>query len=260
MVFAHITDIDMNNLYFAPMESKDGKQRVELYKDSAVSKHNKLFFNLCEDPTEPFQCRYRLDSVRDESDGSRRGLAVKLQDPTVRDAIAALDDAVVNKAVEHSKEWFKKELTRDQILLRYKPLFLAKEEEEYPILKFKVKCRVVPTKLHFLRSDGFIVPEGASLDHLITGVAHVAPILSVHSVWFMGGGTSFGLTIQAEEMVVRPATPPQPLANFCSRSKRPLQVVKREDDDEAAAALKTSRMDVEDVLLRDDDDVLGGPM
>lgn len=213
MPYDHVADIDMSKVVFKPLVMEGGRPRVELARDATTK--SKFFFNLCAKATEPFELRYRLDSVQEGSDGSRRGLSVKIQDERTRAAIQALDDAVVAAGVANSKEWFKKTMTEVEVRARHKPL-LAYAEDDSGIcsLKFKVKCGQYKTKLHLLQEGNKVIMNGATLDDLNERSSRVAPILSIYGVYFMGGGSQFGISVQAEEMFVLPGPKDGLLSNF----------------------------------------------
>lgn len=247
MPYPHICDVDMASVKFGPFTNTDGKQRVELLKDN-----KKLVFNLCSEATEPFNCKFRLDSVRDDQDGSRRGLVVAISDQAVLDSLTALDDLVKYEAMQNSKEWFKKaNMTKEEVDMRYQPLvFKAMPDDDFMSIKFKVKCKNYPTKLHLLRDDLAIKEDGANLAHISEDGAMVAPILSAFGLWFMGG-SRFGITIQAEEMVVKPGVGRARLSNFIS--KRPIAIHNEDEDEEngdeedvAVKRIKPSVVELED--------------
>jgi hypothetical protein len=234
MPYPFVAEIDMTKVHFGPMVN-DGKQKVEIHKDNTSTKSsNKLIFNLCRDPREPFGCRFKLDTVREDQDGSRRGLIVKLEDHNVLAALQALDDHVIAHAMKNCKEFFKKSsMTEADVRLRYKPLVLkVQEDDDFHCTKFKVKCKGWATELHLLHDDMTIETQAGSLDHISQYGACVAPILSAYALWFMGGGTSFGITIQAEKMVVKPGTPRPALSDFCSRT--PIVVTQKRSREEDA--------------------------
>ena len=233
MPYPFVGEIDMSKVHFGPMINDGTKQKVEIHKDGSSTKpKNKLIFNLCTDPREPLECRYKLDTVREDQDGSRRGLVVKIQDPECLKALQALDDAVIAHALKNCKELFKKNLSEDEIRLRYKPLvFKAKDEDEEFSVKFKVKCKGYPTELHLLHDDNTIEEKAGTLEHLSENGAYACPILSAYGLWFMGGN-SFGITIQAEKMVVKPGAPRATLSEFCS--KTPLEATQKRARDDAS--------------------------
>lgn len=218
-----IGDLAIDKVHFGRMINDGSKQSVALHRDDTSFKpSNKLVFNLCPDPRKPFACRYKLDTVREDSDGSRRGLMVRLQDERTLAALKQLDDLAVSTALSNCKEWFKKPtMSEAEVRLRYKPLVLEDGGEHY--LKFKVKCKGYVTELHLLREDNTVEENGGTLEHISEYGAFVAPILCCFSVWFMGGGTSFGISAQAEKMVVRPGAPRPALSDFCC--EEPLDVV-----------------------------------
>lgn len=233
MPYPFVGEIDMTKVHFGPMVNDGTKQKVEIHKDNTSTKSsNKLIFNLCQDPREPFGCRYKLDTVREDQDGSRRGLIVKLEDPSVLAALQALDDHVIAHAMKNCKEFFKKSsMTEADIRLRYKPLVVkAQEEDDFYCTKFKVKCKGWATELHLLHDDKTVEEKAGTLEHISQYGAYVAPILSAYGLWFMGGGTSFGITIQAEKMVVKPGAPRPALSDFCSPT--PIEMTQKRSRDE----------------------------
>lgn len=212
MPYDFIGDVDIKQVVFGPFTTVDQKQRVDVFRD-ATSK--KLLFNLCPNAETLFDSRYRLDTPAEGSDGSRRGLTVALNDERARQSLQMLDDRIVETAVANSKEWFKKKLSEVEVRARYKPLvFRANDDDLFACTKFKVKCAKFPTKLHLTLPDGVRVPEGGSLDDLGQRNVKVAPILSIFGLWFMGGGSTFGVSMQAEEILILRGDTENPMSNF----------------------------------------------
>ena len=199
---------------------------------------------------EPFKTRYRLDSVRDDQDGSRRGLSVCIENKEALAKLKLLDTMAIATAVANSKEWFKKSLSEVEITARYKPIVhKAQEEDETECCKFKVKCgsSKFPTRLHLMLSDGKIIENGASLDDINKG-SLVAPILSIFSVWFMGGGSSFGISMQAEEMIIQPGSVTPPLSSFTSkRSIECVTLAEMEEGDKEDMKVRRVEMENEEM-------------
>lgn len=232
MAFPFVCDLDLSKIHFAPHSSDDGKEKVEVFVDQTK---RKLKFSLCEDAMEPFETRFPLDGMRDDSNNERRGQMICLKDEKVLAQFRALDELVLKTAFERSKEWFKgKQLTMEELKFRYQPLVCkGKEEDDFFCTKFKVKCppAKVPTALHLLKQSGDeceLVDKGCSLDQLSAAGGKMAPLLYVYSIWFMGGGRSFGLTVQAEEIVVQPGVATNPLSKF--QTKRKVTMVSASDD------------------------------
>ena len=242
-----VGNVNMKNVSFGDLKVENGKSSVLLYKDNSSMKGNKLMFNLVEKALEPYDTKFSLDSVLADQDGSRRGLLVKIQDANSLRGLKDLDKHVVEWATKNSKELFKKNLTPQEVELRYKPIVTSVdkqgEEGTEDCVKFKVKCdpKKVPTQLHLIKADGTVEEGGGTLEHLCVRGASVSPILTAYSLWFMGGGTQFGVILQAEKMLIKPGVPRPPLSDFCSDV--PLVTSKRDrEEDEAVEAVEANKV------------------
>ena len=113
-------------------------------------------------------------------------------------------------------------------------------------MKFKVKVETakVLTKLHLYDpSTHEVRPNKATVEHLEQRECKLAPRLSAFGLWFMGGGSKFGLALQAEEIIVTPGRVMDPIAAFATNTsyntvrdddeghKRSSEEVKLEDDE-----------------------------
>lgn len=248
MPYPYVGSLNLSKIHFAPLTNANGRKQVELFLDaSSTLGSNKIKFQLCPDEKEPILTRYSLDSVREDSDPTRRGLTVILRNPATIAALQAMEAAIVDMAVASSKEWFKKELTRDQVLLRFKPILAEHPDEPGTFLmKLKVKCRgaKVPTK--FLRLVDGSQLKSSNEDDLSARGALVVPLISTYSLWFMAGDAQFGASFQAEEMIVTPGDAPSETSNFTLT--KTMEVVKGDEDDKeggAAAAAPTGDGDDE---------------
>lgn len=215
----HISDFDLDAITFGPVEytgagkTKD-KVKVDVFRDGTSTSTSNRFnrFNLCRDATQPMIAKYALDTVREDSNNpDRRGWTIRVSDPKTREAIEKLDEIVIKKAVECSKEWFGKAgkplaapLSEAVVRDRYQKLIYFKDEtDEEMVVKVKVKTGGnYPTTIH-LNEDGRFRKYAGRAEHL-TRNAGVAPIVSMsYGIWIIPGG-KFGLTMQVEEMMVTP--------------------------------------------------------
>lgn len=213
----HISEYDVDAITFGPVEyagkNKD-KVKVDMFRDGTSSAKTNRFnrFNLCRDASEPMITKYALDTVREDSNNpDRRGLMIRVSDPVTRKTLEAIDELVIKKAVECSKEWFGKAgkplaqpLSEAVVRDRYQPLIFYKDEgDEEKVIKIKVKTGGdYPTTMH-LDEDGRFRKYGGKAEHLTQG-AGVVPVVSMsYGVWIIPGG-KFGVTMQAEEMMVSP--------------------------------------------------------
>lgn len=217
MPMPHISEFDVNAITFGPVEyagkNKD-KVKVDMFRDGTSSAKANRFnrFNLCRDAAEPMITKYALDTVREDSTNpDRRGLMIRVSDPVTRTTLEGIDELVIKKAVECSKEWFGKAgkplaqpMSEAVVRDRYQPLIFHKDEgDEEKVVKIKVKTGGdYPTTMH-LNEDGRFRKYGAKAEHLSQG-ARVVPVVSMsYGVWIIPGG-KFGVTMQAEEMMVTP--------------------------------------------------------
>jgi hypothetical protein len=245
-----VGDLNLSKVHLTPMVMEaSGRKKVDIYMDaSSTQSSNRLQFQLCPDEEDAMVTRYGLDKVRDDDrDPTRRGLVCVVSNEAAIKALTALDDAVVAYAVANSKDLFKKVLTEEQVRLRYKPVIAhEKDDESLPyLIKFKVKCTgaAVPTKIFRITGPGTSVR--ANEDALTNRGSRIVPIVSAYGLWFMAGDAQFGLSFQAEKMLVDPAEGPSEVADFVT--KRPLVIEKADkDEDHEAKRVKIELEGTED--------------
>ena len=250
-----IGDHDFSATHFAPAQVGE-KTSVLVYRNAEGAQSRRggrLEFQLCSDADRPLVTRYGIDSVRDEGNPNRRGLALKITEPKALAALKQLDEVIVRTAIERSKEWFKKALTEEQVRARYKPVVSkVRDEDDFEVMKVKVKAGdvQVPTELHLRDVNGRVRKHGATIEDLERPGAEVVPIVSAYALWFMGGGSSFGLSFQVEKMIVRPGEERDTLDEFAS------SVPLRAADEPEAKAVKLEAAGDDDVVV-DTRDILG---
>lgn len=220
----YINDISTEKLHFGPFVTEKNKQKVEMFMNATESKNNRIVVNLAQDFMDSAShnvCRFGLDSVTEDQDGSRRGLRVKLHDEKSIRTLQEVDERVLRHALQNCEKFFKRaNMTYEDVKSRYQSPLIANMNGEFDI-KFKVKCKgSVPTELHLRTRDGEVQVHAGTLEHLTKGVL-VAPVVTIYGLWFMCGGAKFGLTVQAEKMIVTESDPPNPLADFCTKSELP---------------------------------------
>lgn len=205
-----LSHLDLSKVHFMPMTQKEGTKSVQVFlNSSSTAANNRIKFQLCPNEESPVKTTFPLDQVRSDSggDGLRRGLVVTLTDPAVIKSLQAFDESIVNAALANSKEWFKKEFTREQIEARYKPILTPGKEEGEHIMKFKVKMpgSQVPTKCFKLNKANMTVTATNPETAFCNKGSEVIPILSAYALYFLAGDAQFGVSFQAEKIVVDPA-------------------------------------------------------
>lgn len=234
----YIGNLSMDDLQFSKMYMQDNKFKVDI-----SLKGSKFEFNLCSDFQKAYQTRFSLDGLRDDSDNSRRGQVIMLQEPKTVEVLKALDERIMDMAVKNGAEWFKSKtpLSEQTIRDRYqRVVFKIKEEDDAECMKFKVKMdnSKVPTKLHLSNhtEEGCNIEEDRGrVQDLERRGCKIAPVLTSVSLWFIGGKdpAKYGISFQAEELILVPAEA-KPLARFYS--KLPYKVSTSRDGDSTMAS------------------------
>ena len=203
----YIGDMDLTNMYFAPMVNENGRKTVEIATHTPTSVNKfKFKVNLAPGAEEPLRAVFPLDSVRDDGNPQRRSQAIMITEPKACQKLKELDDIIVNHAFANSKEYFKEKLSLEGVRARYKKLAMHTGDDDSQVtIKVKVKCdgAKFPTVLHLRDAvTNALTQEGGKVEHLEERGALLVPIVSGYALWFMAG--SFGLCLQAEEMIVTP--------------------------------------------------------
>lgn len=222
----YVGELDLSKTAFGPFESSGNKSSVQIFTDEAsMQSKRRPEFQLCAGVKDPIEAPFGMDSFNPDVDRNpdRRAMVLKLDNPATVASLQKLDSRIVQIAVERSKEWFKKQMTETEILARYKPLVYQREGRDDMLMRVKVKVlnSQVPTRLHLMEPSGVVRKRGAKAEHLekikdgrAGAVVRVVPIVSAYSLWFMAGGASFGLSLQAEDMIVFPAEEADELSRF----------------------------------------------
>ena len=217
----YIGDMDFSRLHFSQLIVENQRKRVDIFLTPDTNRRG-FQFQLCKDEDSPVETRYNLDTPPEGGDPTRRGLSVKVEEAAARAQLREIDAQVLKAAAANSKEWFKRELTVDQLKLNYK--FTVPEDDDAPsLMKFKIKCSgaKVPTKILRRVSDTQVL--ATTEKDLEAQGATIVPIVSTIGLWFMAGGM-FGITFQAEDvLVVSTGKPATAVSNFAL--KRTLDVV-----------------------------------
>lgn len=210
--YPHVAAFDMRDACYGPTKNVDGSIQVELFKDGSNQLKSNMFnrINLCHDATNPMRPLWDVDAVRDDqSNVNKRGWAIIVEDSRTLKALEDLDETLVQAAIKRSKEWFKgKQLDESTIRDRHHPLVQTHEKDGamFKYVKIKIKCGAAkyPTKVHLQQSPGGYQKAKGCVDDL-TRNDMVVPVVSLNhpnTVWFMAGGSKFGISLQAEELFV----------------------------------------------------------
>lgn len=219
----YVTDLDFSSIVFSKIQVEKDSKKVELSRQEG----GKIQFVL---GSAPLRARYAID--KPQNDPTRRGQSIIIEDPDVIAALDSFDEAVMKHAVANCDEWFKNlpakdvvsDEVREQIVRsRYSKLLQTKGEDR--VLKFKIKVGgQVPTEMYERRADGTVNPdeEGAVTvaDLEKSGCLFEPMLVCRYGIWFMGGGDSYGVSLEAEKVIVTKGKDRDPLGSFPYEIKR----------------------------------------
>ena len=118
--------------------------------------------------------------------------------------IKALDSHLLDAAVEKSVEWFGKKKSRELLEDTYRPLTKVDPAGKYaPNMKFKITIQNNAPNVRVFDTDKTPI----TVDDVPRG-SKVKIIAELASVWMVGGGTQWGVTFRAAQILVvsKPAT------------------------------------------------------
>lgn len=223
-----IGDIDFSNVSFGQLDTRK-LPKVDIFRDAGQTRKFTRLALCRESELNPMRLRFNgLDDVKEDGHEDRRGLAIVVEDPDVIRSLHSLDEAVLKQAMACSKEWFKKEIKEESVMRdRYLPILSKYRDDDHYMMKIKIKAhapgsRMIPTDLHLRKDDGEYILGGASLSDINKG-ALVSPIVSLSYGIYIAGTGSFGVTVWADEIIVRPGSKDrQDLSHFCSSVPLPI--------------------------------------
>jgi hypothetical protein len=135
-----INDVTPDMLHFHPIYTKNMAKMVDIsLNKNSVSYENRLVMQLCED-SKPLIARWtaKVPENAREDEKYKRSLDLAASDKLI-EIFEELDELVIETAVQNAREWFKKDLNREQVLDKYQRLIRRKDEEGEPHVILKVK-------------------------------------------------------------------------------------------------------------------------
>ncbi|MBO74403.1 MAG: hypothetical protein CMD33_03925 [Flavobacteriales bacterium] len=154
---------------------------------------------------------------------TRRNMEISIADPSVQEFFEALDNQNIRHASEHSKEFFKKDLTVEVLKMTlHRPTLAPHSEGIYdPLLRLKI----IPTgrnktKIYVVTGEnenGLVYEEGEISD--VTPRSKVVPVVKLGGMWYVS--KMFGMTVICTDLIVFPGEDTsQPSFNGYTLSKK----------------------------------------
>ena len=148
---------------------------------------------------------------------------MSVKDEAIVQKFKDFDDTILKYAIAHRAEWFKDKLDEDDVRSRFKSVLTWDDSEQCYFFKVKVKCRgsKYPTTLTHMHDDGVAVTE----EDLNNKGCGVVVDMTAFRMWWMVRDSKFGITLQAESMMILPASQQAPVFN----TKRSFEVAMTPD-------------------------------
>ena len=165
---------------------------------------------------------------------SFRGFDQRPEIKEFMDAIAKIDEKLLEEGVKNSKSWFKAELSRDVVKAFYTPSLKYSKDKEGNVLTYppniKLKLRKIngefETKFYDVNGSPY---KDIPVEELLVKGVQVTAIMECGGVWF--AGSKFGLTWRAKQIAVHKL--PEKIADFAFKGLSSVNVQEEVDDDEA---------------------------
>ena len=207
--FTFINNLDVNKLFFAPVQVDKSKKKVPVYmSDTDLSWRNRVTFQMCKNETEHLVSKYGMSAPKeDATDTTRRNMAVTVSDKDTINKFKELDEKIIQIAIERAKEWWKKDLAPEAVRFKYHPTVKYDEKLGCDMFRFKVALpspdRKSFTEIFTTTSDD---NEIVVSNHEVLGWGvEVNPVVSSAQIWFLGEN-QFGISFTADILVAKPAS------------------------------------------------------
>ena len=194
--------IDAAQITFAP---KNGK-----YSSTQINGRIPKFVMGTED--EPLRAPFGISIPFSGEDSDRLTFDLEVGDSELLDSLRAIDERVVQMAVQNSEQWFGRPLEEATVRAMHTPLLqLAKKDTYKPMVRTKFSTKLNnATTVYVYKSPG-VVAKGSSSD--ISKDSTVRAHVYMNSVYF--GNRQFGVSLTCEAVLVyQPADAAQGVSVF----------------------------------------------
>ena len=180
---------DASHVTFAP---KNGK-----YASTQLNGRIPKFVMGTED--EPLRAPFGISTPFSGEDSDRLTFDLEIGDSELLDSLRAIDERVVEAAVQNSEQWFGRPLEEATVRAMHTPLVQAAKKETYkPMVRTKFSTKLTnATTVYVYKSPG-VVAKGSRSD--ITKDCSVRAHVYMNSVYF--GNRQFGISLTCESVLV----------------------------------------------------------
>ena len=192
---------DPSNIKFAPIEkNKLGGKYVPLADVNDVKTRLTIQTPVMHLPFGISGYRERPDAepTSYSADLSFRDMDTNENLATLFNKVNQLDTHLVDAAVENSVSWFGKKKSRELLEDTYRKLTKMDPSGKYaPVMKFKIPMLNGKPNVQIFDTD----KKPISVEDVPKG-AKVKVIAEVASIWFIGSGTSWGISFRAVQILI----------------------------------------------------------
>lgn len=223
-------------IFDPPTSTKNGGRTVYIHSNSSTSSSSKKSavgphprIQLCKDNDPHLICPFGLGSFQEHkqqggggngyttttaaapsSSSSRLTLDLSVTHPPLLEFLQALDSQIIDVAYSKCKEWFNKELTREQIASMYRPCLTQKSDSYPATIRTKLTLkggagaggRPVSIWKVVEARDGTLTYASGTAENITRG-SEVWASVDVTSMYFMS--TLFGCTLTVADLLVFPS-------------------------------------------------------
>lgn len=200
--------VNVDNLDFrSPTSNRSGGKAVHVFTVPGSREwEHRIRFQMSENQKENLQTAvWGLSTPLPGQDSGRRTLELSIESPKLDEFLTNLDAKNVETATKNSQEWFKKELTEDQVKNMYVVLKReAMKADQKPTVRVKVKCGdQYPTNIFIVQSseEGTINYTKGTPEDLTKNCKCLVMVEST-GLWFMS--RQFGMSLVATDILVWP--------------------------------------------------------
>jgi len=151
---------------------------------------------------------FGISSWDDDPTKMRKNMEISLRTNELTDFFAEIDENNIQQGVAHSKEWFKSELTREEVETKYKRLVQQPDGKWDPNVRTKVNINTGRFPLRVLNYvSANSSPDkrdhwkpGNSTD--ISKGSEAIVIIKISALWFMN--SQFGMTVESTDVLLYP--------------------------------------------------------
>jgi hypothetical protein len=142
----------------------------------------------------------------DDPTKTRKNLEISLPNDELVSFFSEIDEYNINQGILNSKEWFKSQLSREEVELKYKKLVQQPDEKWNPRIRTKVN---IDSGRYPLRVLNYVSASESSdnRDHLkpgtpsdITKGSKAILIIKISALWFMNN--QYGMTIETTDVLL----------------------------------------------------------